>query len=212
FHSYYKLPAPQTPLENCVAHNGSLIPIPGRDVMVQAWYQGGLSVFDWTDIDHPQEIAFYDRGPVDATRMSMGGTWSAYWYNGIIVSSEIARGMDIYELVPNPNITENEIAAAKTVRMPYWNTQDQMKYVWAPSFVVARAYVDQLDRSKGLASDMIASTRTALANAERASGNGRRTALTTLASQLNTAAAASSDQKKVKMLASAITDLAAAAR
>jgi hypothetical protein len=212
FHSYYKLPAPQTSLENCVAHNGSLIPIPGRDVMVQAWYQGGLSVFDWTDIDHPKEIAFYDRGPVDAERMRMGGSWSAYWYNGVIVSSEIARGMDIYELVPNGLITENELAAAKTVRMPYWNTQDQQKYVWAPSFVVARAYVDQLERSKGLTADMLASTRTALQNAERASGNSRRTALTTLASQLNTAAEGSSDQKKVKMLAAAVTDLAAAQR
>jgi len=212
FHSYYKLPAPQTSLENCVAHNGSLIPIPGRDVMVQAWYQGGLSVFDWTDIDHPKEIAFYDRGPVDAERMRMGGSWSAYWYNGVIVSSEIARGMDIYELVPNGLITENELAAAKTVRMPYWNTQDQQKYVWAPSFVVARAYVDQLERSKGLTADMLASTRAALQNAERASGNSRRTALTTLASQLNTAAEGSSDQKKVKMLAAAVTDLAAAQR
>jgi hypothetical protein len=212
FHGYYKLPAPQTSLENCVAHNGSLIPIPGRDVMVQAWYQGGLSVFDWTDIDHPQEIAFYDRGPVDAERMRMGGSWSAYWYNGVIVSSEIARGMDIYELLPSGLITENELAAAKTVRMPYWNTQDQQKYVWAPSFVVARAYVDQLERSNGLTADMLASTRTALQNAERASGTSRRTALTTLASQLNTAAEGSSDQKRVKMLASTVTELAAAQR
>lgn len=212
FHSYYKLPAPQTPLENCVAHNGSLIPIPGRDVMVQSWYQGGLSVFDWTDIDHPKEIAFYDRGPVDANRMMMGGSWSAYWYNGVIVSSEIARGMDIYELLPSGLITENELAAAKTVRMPYWNTQDQQKYVWAPSFVVARAYVDQLERSKGLTAAMLTSTRTALANAERQSGNGRRTALTSLASQLNAAAAASNDQKKVRMLASTVTDLANGAR
>ena len=98
FQSYYKLPAPQTTLENCVAHNGSLIPIPGRDVMVQAWYQGGISVFDWTDAAHPQEIAFFDRGPVDSTRMASGGSWSAYWYNGVIVSSEIARGLDIFEL------------------------------------------------------------------------------------------------------------------
>ena len=103
FHSYYKLPAAQSSLENCVAHNGSLIPIPGRDIMVQSWYQGGLSVFDWTDIDHPKEIAYFDRGPVDAGRMMMGGTWSAYWYNGVIVSSEIARGLDIYELVANAN-------------------------------------------------------------------------------------------------------------
>jgi len=95
FHSYYKLPAAQSSLENCVAHNGSLIPIPGRDIMVQSWYQGGLSVFDWTDIDHPKEIAYFDRGPVNAERMQMGGTWSAYWYNGVIVSSEIARGLDV---------------------------------------------------------------------------------------------------------------------
>ena len=135
--------------------------------MVQAWYQGGLSVFDWTDIDHPKEIAYFDRGPVDATRMSMGGSWSAYWYNGVIVSSEIARGLDIYELLPSGLITENELAAAKTVKMPYWNTQDQQKFVWAPSFALARAYLDQLERSKGLASETIASARTTLANAER---------------------------------------------
>jgi hypothetical protein len=212
FHSYYKLPAPQTSLENCVAHNGSLIPIPGRDVMVQAWYQGGLSVFDWTDIDHPKEIAFYDRGPVDASRMMMGGSWSAYWYNGIIVSSEIARGMDIYELLPNGLITENEIAAAKTVRMPYWNTQDQQKYVWAPSFVVARAYLDQLARSNGLATETIAAARTTLAGAERASGTQRQTALTDLASKLNAAASAAGDQNKVRTLATTVTALASAPR
>jgi hypothetical protein len=208
FHSYYKLPAPQTSLENCVAHNGSLIPIPGRDVMVQSWYQGGLSVFDWTDIDHPKEIAFYDRGPVDATRMAMGGSWSAYWYNGIVVSSEIARGMDIYELLPNGLITENEIAAAKTVRMPYWNTQDQQKYVWAPSFVLARAYLDQLARSNGLAADAIDSARATLAAAERRSGPERKTALTALASKLEAAASASSDRAKVQTLAKTVTELA----
>jgi hypothetical protein len=104
FRSYYKLPAPQTSLENCVAHNGSLIPIPGRDVMVQSWYQGGISVFDWTDAANPVEIAFHDRGPVDANRMQNGGSWSVYWYNGAIVSSEIARGLDIFELVPSAHI------------------------------------------------------------------------------------------------------------
>ena len=105
FHSYYKMPAAQTAQENCVAHNGSLIPIPGRDVMVQAWYQGGLSVFDWTDVDHPKEIAYFDRGPVDGDAPGRcGGSWSAYWYNGVIVSSEIARGLDIYELVPSPAV------------------------------------------------------------------------------------------------------------
>jgi hypothetical protein len=210
FHSYYKLPAAQTSLENCVAHNGSLIPVPGREIMVQSWYQGGLSVFDWTDIDHPKEIAFFDRGPVDATRMQMGGSWSAYWYNGVIVSSEIARGLDIYELVPNGLITENELAAAKTVRMPYLNPQDQMKNVWAPSFALARAYLDQLARSNGLASDTIASARTTLTNAERRSGAERMTALTQLASQLSAATAAARDQEKVQTLAKAVTDLASA--
>ena len=208
FHSYYKLPAPQTSLENCVAHNGSLIPIPGRDVMVQSWYQGGLSVFDWTDIDHPKEIAFYDRGPVDATRMAMGGSWSAYWYNGVIVSSEIARGLDIYELLPNGLITENEIAAAKTVRMPYWNTQDQQKYVWSPSFALARAYLDQLARNNGLGADTIAAARSTLATAEKASGGPRQTALTGLASRLETAAAGAGDQAKVHTLAQTVTELA----
>jgi hypothetical protein len=210
FHGYYKLPAPQTSLENCVAHNGSLIPIPGRDVMVQAWYQGGLSVFDWTDIDHPQEIAFYDRGPVDAERMRMGGSWSAYWYNGVIVSSEIARGMDIYELLPSGLITENELAAAKTVRMPYWNTQDQQKYVWAPSFVVARAYLDQLARSNGLDAETITAARASLDAAEKRSGTQRKTALTELATRLNGATAR--DQAKVRLLSSTVSDLAAAQR
>ena len=111
------MPAPQTRQENCVAHNGSLIPIPGREIMVQAWYQGGVSIFDWTDVDHPKEIAYFDRGPIDATRLVGAGSWSAYWYNGVIVSSEIARGLDIYELVPSALITENEIAAAKTVKV-----------------------------------------------------------------------------------------------
>ena len=116
FKSYYKLPAAQTSNENCVAHNGSLIPIPGRDVMIQGWYQGGISVFDWTDASNPIEIASFDRGPVDSTRLVSGGSWSAYWYNGAIFSSEIARGMDIAELVPSEHLTQNEIDAAKTVR------------------------------------------------------------------------------------------------
>jgi hypothetical protein len=208
FHSYYKLPAAQSSLENCVAHNGSVIPIPGRDVMVQSWYQGGLSVFDWTDIDHPKEIAYFDRGPVDAGRMVMGGSWSAYWYNGVIVSSEIARGLDIYELMVSPMITENELAAAKTVRMPYWNTQDQQKLKWPQTFVLARAYLDQLERSKGLPADRIKSARSTLASAERRSERDRKAPLTQLASQLNAAAESSSDAAKVKMLASTVADLA----
>jgi len=210
FHSYYKMPAAQTKQENCVAHNGSLIPIPGREVMVQAWYQGGLSVFDWTDVDHPKEIAYFDRGPVDANRLVSGGSWSAYWYNGIIVSSEIARGLDIYELVPSGLISENELAAAKTVKVEYWNTQDQQKFVWPASFALAKAYLDQLERSKGLSPEAIASARTALTNAEKKSGAARASALTDLASQLSTAAGSAGDQAKVRTLATAVTDLSKA--
>src|SRR5882724_2936179 len=208
FQSYYKMPAPQTPQENCVAHNGSLIPIPGRDVMVQAWYQGGISVFDWTDAAHPKEIAFFDRGPVDSTRLASGGSWSVYWYNGVMVSSEIARGLDIFELTPSGFISRNELDAAKTVHLDYLNTQGQPKLVWPPSFALARAYVDQLERSRGLASGRIASTRTALASAESASGAARSTALSTLATQLNTDASSAGDRAKVQKLATAVTDLA----
>jgi hypothetical protein len=208
FHTYYKMPAAQTPQENCVAHNGSLIPIPGRDVMVQAWYQGGLSVFDWTDVQHPKEIAYFDRGPIDATRLVGAGSWSAYWYNGVIVSSEIERGLDIYELVPSGLITQNELDAAKTVKFDYWNTQDQQKFVWPPSFALVRAYLDQLERSKGLPADAIASARKTLQSAETASGSARNEALTRLASTLDQSASESTDQKKVKTLSAALTDLA----
>jgi hypothetical protein len=200
------MPAAQTDQENCVAHNGSLIPIPGRDVMVQAWYQGGLSVFDWTDPDHPTEIAFYDRGPVAADRLAQGGSWSAYWYNGLIVSSEIARGFDIYELLPSPLISKNELAAAKTVKLTHWNVQDQQKFVWPPSFALAQSFVDQLERSKGLTPELVTSTRTALTNAERRSGAQRKTALTQLATSLEHVT--SPDQAKVKMLVDAVKDLA----
>jgi len=212
FQSYYKLPAPQTVNENCVAHNGSLIPIPGRDVMVQAWYQGGLSIFDWTDVAHPKEIAFFDRGPVHPERLVSGGSWSGYWYNCLIISSEIARGLDIYELVPSPLLSQNEIDAAKTVKFTYFNTQDQQKFVWPASFALARAYLYQLERSNGLAAETIRSARTALSSAEKRSGAQRKTDLTQLASQLDAAAGAAGDQAKVKLLSAAVTDLANAQR
>jgi hypothetical protein len=208
FHSYYKMPAPQTDQENCVAHNGSLLPIPGREVMIQAWYQGGVSLFDWTDVAHPKEIGFFDRGPNDGTRLVTGGSWSAYWYNGYIYSSEIVRGLDVIEVLPSGLITQNELDAAKTVKFEFLNVQDQQKFVWPPSFALARAYVDQLERSKGLTAARISALRTELANAEKASGGARRTALTSLATSLNTDAAGSSDSAKVKLLATAVTDLA----
>ena len=207
FQSYYKMPAAQTSQENCVAHNGSLIPIPGRDVMVQAWYQGGISVFDWTDAAHPREIAFFDRGPVDSTRMTMGGSWSVYWYNGAIVSSEIARGLDVFELTPSPLISQNEIDAAKSVHLDYLNTQGQPKFVWPSTFSLARAYADQLERSGGLSGSRLTAVRQSLASAEQASGSARSSALSTLASQLDSDANGSSDAAKVRKLASTVRDL-----
>ena len=211
FQSYYKLPAPQTPQENCVAHNGSLIPIPGRDVMVQAWYQGGISVFDWTDAAHPREIAFFDRGPVDSTQMVGAGSWSAYWYNGVIVSSEIARGMDIFALQPSGFISQNEIDAAKSVHFDEFNTQGQLRFVWPSTFALARAYVDQLERSHGLAPERILAVRQALTSAERASVAGRQSALTQLAVQLEGDASGSGEATRVNTLAKTLRDLAAAA-
>jgi hypothetical protein len=208
FKSYFKMPAAQTAFENCVAHNGSLIPIPGREVMVQGWYQGGISIFDWTDLTKPTEIAFYDRGPVDGTRLLTGGSWSVYWYNGHIVNSEIARGLDIYELVPSPYISQNEIDAAKTVTFDYLNAQEQRKFVWPPSFAKARAYLDQLERSKGLAAERIAATRTSLASAEKLSGGPRAAALKKLATQVTADASGAGDQVKVKLVAAAVSELA----
>jgi hypothetical protein len=210
FQSYYKLPVAQTATENCVAHNGSMIPIPGRDVMIQAWYQGGISLFDFTDAAHPKEIGFFDRGPVDTTKLQLAGSWSVYWYNGKIVSSEIQRGLDILELVPSAHISQNEIDAARSVHLDYLNTQGQPKYVWPASFAVARSYADQLGRSNGLASARLQETRQSLAAAEAASGAQRRDALTRLATQLDGDAGSSSDAAKVRMLASSVRDLARA--
>jgi hypothetical protein len=210
FQSYYKMPAPQTKFENCVAHNGSLVPIPGRDVMIQSWYQGGISLFDWTDVAHPKEIAFFDRGPIDSTHMVGGGSWSVYWYNGVMVSSEIARGLDIVELTPSAFISQNEIDAAKSVKWDYLNTQGQRKIVWPPSFALAGAYLDQLERSHGLAANKIAADRAALQGAEKASGAARNDALSKLATQIDGDAAGSSDGAKVQKLSETVKALAAA--
>jgi len=148
--AYYKMPAPQTELENCTAHNGSLIPMPGRDIEVQSWYQGGVSVMDYTDPQRPFELAYFDRGPLDATKFIDGGTWSAYWYNGYIYGSEIARGLDVYKLVPSKFLTQNEIDAATQVRVGEMNPQNQEKLIYPQNFVTAKAYVDQLARSNAL--------------------------------------------------------------
>jgi len=166
FASYYKMPAAQGDSENCVAHNGSLIPIPGRDIEVQGWYQGGISVMDFTDADHPFEIAYFDRGPIDPKMLILGGDWSAYWYNGHIYASEIARGLDVFELSPTQFLSQNEIEAAKTVRVSELNVQNQQRIVWPAKLVVAKAYADQLERSQALPSDKIAAVRAAIQSAE----------------------------------------------
>lgn len=169
FASYYKMPAAQGDSENCVAHNGSLVPIPGRDIEVQAWYQGGISVMDFTDVMHPQEIAYFDRGPIDPKVLVLGGDWSAYWYNGQIYASEIARGLDIFELTPTKFLTQNEIDAAKTVKVAELNVQNQQRIDWPKNLTVAKAYVDQLERSQALPADRITALRTALQKADTGS-------------------------------------------
>ena len=150
FKGYYKLPVAQTETENCVAHNGSLVPVPGRDIMVQGWYQGGISVYDFTDSANPVEIAYFDRGPLDAKNLITGGYWSAYWYNGSIYGAEIARGIDVFKLTPSEFLSENELAAANLVRFEEFNSQNQPKVTWPASFIVAKAYVDQLERNKAI--------------------------------------------------------------
>jgi hypothetical protein len=173
--SYYKMPAPQTENENCVAHNGSLIPIPGRDMLVQSWYQGGISVVDFTDATHPFEVAYFDRGPIDSTKRGTGGQWSTYWYNGYIYGSEIARGVDVLKLVPNKFITQNEIDAAGQVHFAELNVQNQPKITWPDNFIVARAYVDQLGRSGALPSERIATLTTAIAKVEKSRSDRKAT-------------------------------------
>jgi hypothetical protein len=167
FANYYKLPAAQGDTENCVAHNGSLIPVPGRDVEVQAWYQGGISVMDFTDPANPFEIAYFDRGPIDPKMLVLGGDWSAYWYNGYIYGSEIARGLDVFQLEPTKFLTQNEIDAAKTVQVAELNVQNQQKLEWPAKLVVAKAYVDQLSRSQALPAGEIAKLQKAIKSAEK---------------------------------------------
>ncbi|MBM88416.1 MAG: DUF305 domain-containing protein [Gammaproteobacteria bacterium] len=158
FRSHYKLSAPQTDTENCVAHNGSLIPVPGRDIFVQAWYQGGVSIVDFTDSANPIEIAFFDRGPLDEEELITAGYWSTYWYGGYIYGTEIARGLDVFALEPSDFITENEIAAAslKEANLTV-NAQTQERVVWPAVPVVARAYMDQLERTNVIDTEQLQS-------------------------------------------------------
>ena len=205
FANYYKLPAAQGDTENCVAHNGSLIPVPGRDIEVQAWYQGGVSVMDFTDAAHPFEIAYFDRGPIDPKMLVLGGYWSTYWYNGAIYGSEIARGLDVFELTPTKFLTQNEIDAAKAVQVSELNVQNQQKIEWPSSLIVAKAYVDQLSRSQALPAARIASLQKAIRSAETSHLNKAKVAkLSSMAPSLEESATASknpADSKRLHALA-----------
>jgi hypothetical protein len=212
FRGYYKMPAAQTDTENCVAHNGSLIPVPGRDIMVQSWYQGGVSVFDFTDSTTPVEIAYFDRGPVSATDLIGAGYWSSYWYNGHIYGAEIARGIDVFRLLPSDYLSQNEIDAATLVRMEEFNAQQQRKITWPASSVVAKAYMDQLTRTNGIRAERVAAVNAALEQADRLRSGRDRGAEATLAEldklaalvDADAAAAAGRDQQRLKALAEAL--------
>jgi hypothetical protein len=216
FAGYYKLPAPQTEQENCVAHNGSLIPVPGRDIMVQAWYQGGVSVFDFTDSAHPVEIAFFDRGPLDAKTLITGGYWSTYWYNGHIYGSEIARGLDVFKLLPSEYLSQNEIDAAALAQSNEFNAQSQQRIVWPASTVVARAYIDQLTRSNVIKVERTRAVMDALGRVDKIRSRRDRGAaalageLNALAAQLEVDAAAASghDGGRLRLLAANVKERA----
>jgi hypothetical protein len=197
--SYYKMPAPQTDLENCTAHNGSIIPIPGRDIEVKSWYQGGVSIMDFTDATHPYEIAYFDRGPLDSVKFIDGGEWSAYWYNGYIYGSEIARGLDVFKLEPTKFISQNEIDAASQIHLTQFNAQMPEMIAYPATMVTAKAYVDQLVRSNALPAARAATLTAAM--------DGKKTKeLKTFAASLNkdAAAAAPIDAARMKALAEII--------
>jgi hypothetical protein len=199
--SYYKLPAAQTDTENCVAHNGSLIPVPGRDIEVQAWYQGGISVMDFTDAAHPYEIAYFDRGPIDPKTLILGGDWSAYWYNGYIYGSEIARGLDVFKLVPSKFLTQNEIDAANLVQFSELNVQNQPQIFWPSKLTVSLAYLDQLDRSQALPRKQVADLKKAIDRAEKSHLDKKQTAkLQQMAASVETEASAAKDPADAKRM------------
>jgi hypothetical protein len=160
--AFHKLPSAQGADENCVAHNGMIVPVPGRDLMVQAWYQGGVSIMDFTDPAKPVEIAAFDRGPIEDGKLFVAGSWSAYWFNGRIYSSEIARGLDVLKLVPGDHLSAAEIAAAEAVRSDQINPQTQTRVVWADTPDVAQAYLDQLMRAPAADAALTAQVQAAI--------------------------------------------------
>ncbi len=230
--AYFKLPSAQTAEENCVSHNGGIIPVPGRDLYVQGWYQGGVNIMDFTDPDKAIEIGYFDRGSIDPPQPvdvpaaaaaalapgarprsnTIGGSWGAYYWNGLIFSSELDRGMDILELTPSGQLSANEIAAAKLVTFTDYNPQSQPKMTWPAAFVVVRSYLDQLVRGNGLASDRTTAIYAALDAAEMKSGLARATALNALALQVDKDVAGAQDGARVRTMASEIRRLATASK
>ncbi len=212
---YYKLPVPQTETENCVAHNGSMLPVPGRDIMVQAWYQGGLSMLDFTDPANTFEIAFFDRGPLSNEEMYTGGYWSTYWNNGYIYGAEISRGIDVFELTPSEFMTQNEIDAANTVQLTEFNAQAQPHFVWPASVVLGRAYMDQLERGNGIQPSLGSSVSATLDRADRGSSSAVAGELVERAGELERnadmvdAGDMLGDSRRQRLLATTLRDLAA---
>ncbi len=218
-HAYFKIPTAQTVQENCVSHNGGLVPVPGRDIMVQGWYQGGISLIDFTDPDHPFEIGYFDRGPADAppapgdtaasrSRGTIGGSWGAYYWNGYVYSSELARGFDVLELLPSDQLSANELAAAKLVTMTEYNPQSQPRLEWPAGYPVVRSYLDQLSRNHGLSSERITAIANMLAQSEGQHAADRRATLTKLAGQVDGDVSGAGDPARVRAAAAAIRALA----
>ena len=220
FRGYYKMPAAQGEQENCVAHNGSLIPVPGRDIMVQAWYQGGLSMFDFTDSANAKEIAYFDRGPLNGQNLVLSGYWSTYWYNGSIYGAEIARGIDVFRLKPSEFLSQNEIDAALQFRLNEFNSQNQPRVTWPASSAVAKAYLDQLGRNNAISPERARAVRDALAKVDdlrtgkERDAAARLDALTAVAAQVATDAKtkAGRDNMRLTALAETLRGRAAAMR
>ncbi|WP_225421499.1 DUF305 domain-containing protein [Sphingomonas parva] len=218
FRGYHKLPAAQGEQENCVAHNGSVVPVPGRDLFVQAWYQGGISVLDFTDSSRPVEIAYFDRGPLHEKHELLGGFWSSYYYGGRIYGTEIARGLDVLELTPSDQLSANEIAAAALADQgELFNPQQQFAVTWPAHPVVALAYVDQLARADALPVATLADLQAALGQAKtRVDAKRRDRALATRLEALGTGLAVTGGDpaatRRVAALRDTLTAVAARLR
>jgi len=214
FRSYFKMPAPQVEEENCVAHNGSIVPVPGRDILVQAWYQGGISVLDFSNAAKPVEIGYFDRGPIDKEQLALGGYWSAYWYGGRIYGTEIVRGLDVFELLPSGYLSPNEIAAAKLADQgDVFNPQQQFPVEWPADPVVARAYLEQFGRDARFGKTLLAEVAGGVDEADATLARKGRDLqlakrLRVLAARVREEPGDASDTRRAQALAGTLTGLA----